>query len=263
MRKKYIIKRALYLILILVFPLTVKAVHVKKDGLWYDADIYGSTARVIMSQEDKDYSGSLSICSSVICRSKSYRVTSIDVSAFSGCSGLTSIIIPSSVTSIGRRAFNGCSGLTSITIPNSVTTIGDCAFQSCYRLTSVTIDKDMPISICSDTFSEPVNATLYVPYGSKPAYEAAAYWKEFKEIIEIDDSQEQPAKGDVNGDGKASITDIVLIIDVIAGTITDADQVAAADVNGDGSVSITDCVAAIDLIAAQSGAGSRMTNVNE
>ena len=60
-----------------------------------------------------------------------------------------------------------------------------------------------------------------------------------------------------------SISDVVLIIDVMAGTITDADQVAAADVNGDGSVSITDCVAAIDLIAAQSGAGSRMTNVNE
>ncbi len=58
-------------------------------------------------------------------------------------------------------------------------------------------------------------------------------------------------KGDLNGDGRVSITDIVMIIDVIAGTITNANQVAAADVNGDGKVSITDCVAAIDLIAAQ------------
>ena len=57
--------------------------------------------------------------------------------------------------------------------------------------------------------------------------------------------------GDLNGDGVVSITDVVLIIDVIAGTITDANQVAAADVNGDGTVSITDCVTAIDLIAAQ------------
>ena len=65
-------------------------------------------------------------------------------------------------------------------------------------------------------------------------------------------------KGDLNSDGSVSISDVVLIIDVIAGTITDANQVAAADVNGDGDVSITDCVAAIDLIAAQSGAGSRM-----
>ena len=42
-------------------------------------------------------------------------------SAFSGCSGLTSITIPNSVTSIGLYAFSGCSGLTSVTIPNSVT----------------------------------------------------------------------------------------------------------------------------------------------
>ena len=62
--------------------------------------------------------------------------------------------------------------------------------------------------------------------------------------------------GDLSGDGKVSITDIVMIIDVIAGTITDANQVAAADVNGDGNVSITDCVAAIDLIAAQASTPS-------
>ena len=66
-------------------------------------------------------------------------VTSIGSSAFDGCSGLTSITIPSSVTSIGGYAFYGCTGLTSITIPNSVTTIGGCAFNSCSGLTSITI----------------------------------------------------------------------------------------------------------------------------
>ena len=59
--------------------------------------------------------------------------------AFSGCSGLTSLTIPSCVTSIGYCAFKGCSGLTNLTIPSCVTEIGDKAFYGCSGLTSLTI----------------------------------------------------------------------------------------------------------------------------
>ena len=59
--------------------------------------------------------------------------------AFSGCSGLTSLTIPSSVTEIGSYAFEDCSGLTSLTIPSSVTEIGWYAFEGCSGLTSLTI----------------------------------------------------------------------------------------------------------------------------
>ena len=77
---------------------------------------------------------------------------SIGYSAFSGCSGLTSVTIPDSVTDIGDYAFSGCSGLTSITIPDSVTDIGDYAFSGCSGLTSVTIP-DSVIGIGGGAFS--------------------------------------------------------------------------------------------------------------
>ena len=66
-------------------------------------------------------------------------VTKIGYSAFSGCTGLTSVTIPSSVTKIGYWAFEDCTGLESVTIPNSVTKIDEFVFIGCTSLKSVTI----------------------------------------------------------------------------------------------------------------------------
>ena len=112
-------------------------------------------------------------------------VTSIGSSTFYGCSRMTSVIIGNSVMSIGSSAFSGCSGLTSVTIPNSVTSIGSYAFDGCLGLTSVKVESTKPMSIGSSTFSNRTNAILYVPYGCKAVYEAANYWKDFKEIVEM------------------------------------------------------------------------------
>ena len=83
--------------------------------------------------------GDLVIPASVTYDNITYSVTSIDSSAFEGCTGLTTVTIPDSVTSIGNQAFLGCTGLTSVTIGNSVTSIGYYAFQGCTGLTTVTI----------------------------------------------------------------------------------------------------------------------------
>ena len=124
-------------------------------------------------------------CLNLVSLSIGDNVQNIPAYAFYGCRGLTSVTIPSSVTSIGNSAFFGCSGLTSVTIPSSVTTIGDKSFYGCSGLTSVTVRMENPVDIEQHTFTNRTNATLYVPYGCKAAYEAADYWKEFKEIVEM------------------------------------------------------------------------------
>ena len=88
---------------------------------------------------DKLGYGAFSGCSGLTSMTIPSSVTEIGESAFHGCSGLTSLTIPSGVTSIGYYAFIGCSGLKSLTIPSSVTSIGESAFQGCSGLSSLTI----------------------------------------------------------------------------------------------------------------------------
>ena len=93
----------------------------------------------VYTSNDKLGYAAFSDCSGLTSLTIPSSVTSIGEYAFHGCSGLTSLTIPSSVTSIGESAFYGCSGLTSLTIPSSVTSISDCAFFGCSGLTSFTI----------------------------------------------------------------------------------------------------------------------------
>ena len=97
------------------------------------------------------------------------NVISVENAAFYHCTGLISVTIPDGVTSIGSVAFYGCSGLTSITIPNSVTSIGDSAFSGCSGLTSITIPnsvtfiRDFAFSDCTKLASITIpNSVTYI-----------------------------------------------------------------------------------------------------
>ena len=86
-----------------------------------------------------NYSGSVTIPSTIKVNNVTYKVTAIGDAAFYMCTGLTNVSMPNTITSINAMAFEKCSGLKNVVIPNSVTTLGIDAFSSCTGLTMVVI----------------------------------------------------------------------------------------------------------------------------
>ncbi len=123
-------------------------------------------------------------------------VTSIDRSAFEGCTSLTSITITDSVTSIGESAFSRCTSLTSVTIPDSVTSIGEYTFSWCESLTEVTIP-DSVTSIGYGAFIRCENLASITFNGTVEEWDA----------IEKDSSWNYnvPAKEVICSDGKVAL----------------------------------------------------------
>lgn len=90
-----------------------------------------------------NYTGNITIPSSVTYADISYSITSIGEMAFSECNQLHSITIPEPVKSIGNSAFQNCTGLEYIQIPSTVTVIGSFsspAFYGCSALKSIEVN---------------------------------------------------------------------------------------------------------------------------
>ena len=127
------------MLVVLMLMTTSSAMAEVIDGLRYVLDPVKKTATLLPKREG-DYSGHIIIPEKVKGNDGvEYVVTSLGEGCFEGCSGLTSITIPSSVTSLGASCFYNCSGLTYITIPSSVTSLGASCFSDCRGLTYITI----------------------------------------------------------------------------------------------------------------------------
>ena len=75
----------------------------------------------------------------------------LGVCAFSNCSGLKAITLPTDLKSVGDFAFSDCSSLETLNLPSGITTIGNYAVWYCENLTSVTLPSGL-ISIGDRAF---------------------------------------------------------------------------------------------------------------
>ena len=111
---------------------------------------------------------------------------SIGQGTFYGCTNFNKTLnLPMSLTSIGYEAFKHCPNIKNLVIPSSVNIIEIRAFEYCLSLVTIYNSKTAPQAIDSTVFNS-VNKSipLHVPIGSKSAYQAAAGWSEFTNIIE-------------------------------------------------------------------------------
>ena len=202
-----IMKRYLLLIFLPLFTLCANAQdYAEIDGIYYYLDSNSNVAAVAGDTNFR-YSGDFIIPETVTYEGEKYTVTKINISAFRGCSDLTSVTIPNSVTTIESLAFANCSsltsviipssitlinghvfwnsGLTTVTIPNSVTSIDQSAFTSCKNLTDVyCLAENVPQTDSSAFIFSPIDqATLHVPEQSIDAYKAVFPWSGFKSIV--------------------------------------------------------------------------------
>ena len=145
------------------------------DGVIYSVKEDGTAS--FEGPADKDITGDYVIESPVIINGVEVPVTEISDGAFEDCTELTSVTIPSTVESIGENAFKGCKDLEEIycesDVPIDLRKIKRVRTRTGEVITQFEgIDFDKCI--------------LYVPIGSKTAYENAEGWNQFKHIVEYD-----------------------------------------------------------------------------
>lgn len=215
------------------------------DGKSYHATTMNTASVMTHSDEATLYSGDIVIPDSVTYEGMTFAVTGIESNAFDGCFELTSVVIPNSVETIGEQAFQGCTGLKSVTIGSGVTAIGAKAFNYCNALETVKcLGTEPPVMASADCFTTTAynRAQLLVPRQFVDAYQATDYWCKFAHI----DGWGSAGRGDVNGDGVMSITDVTSLIDVLLGHELDSFYFDSADLNSNNRLDIGDVTSLID-----------------
>ena len=94
----------------------------------------GTNASCIGYASTINWSTFTSIPDTVVDNGTTYTVTSINDSAFSGCTNLVLTSLPSGLTAIGNYTFQNCSNLALTSLPSGIIFIGPGAFSGCTNL---------------------------------------------------------------------------------------------------------------------------------
>ena len=131
-------RRVYYLLAIfavLLFPGNVQAAALNGDQNGntepeFRFEEWPSGEYYISGLVDESFSGHLNIPGSFTDETGTHKIVMIGDGAFSECSGITSVTIPTSIETIRNRAFYGCANLSDFNIPKSVDWIGSEAFNN-------------------------------------------------------------------------------------------------------------------------------------
>lgn len=129
--------------------------------------------------------------------------------------------IPAGIKVIETRIYCSLS-VKSVVLPNSIIKIESEAFGDCAELETlechVADPSDIELSSTLDFSSfygiPTKTCVLYVPKGSAGLYRRANQWKDFANIVEMDE-ETPPLKGDLNGDGKVDVEDVNALVNII------------------------------------------------
>ena len=162
--------------------------------------------------------------------------------------GDTDIIIPQGASKIENKAFRWNKKILSVTIPDTVKCIGDSAFVGTYRLRSITIPKSVT-EIEDNAFDYSRISTINGYTGSYA--EVYASENNFK-FVALDAGTIIPSpdivKGDIDGDGKVSLSEVIIILKVALGIQKpDSQMLIIADMDGDGDIRLADVQIALRI----------------
>jgi hypothetical protein len=100
------------------------------------------------------------------------------------------IFLPEGTTSIGYKSFSGCVSLRFARIPSSVTDIEYNAFNDCVGLEYIYCSAETPPTVVSAFTNVDKEIPVYVPCGKVDLYKKAKGWKEFENILCIEEAKQ-------------------------------------------------------------------------